>query len=43
LKLFRDDRLDESLMSAGASAAIPLPAPLRAEAGVRYDLLYGRR
>ena len=38
LKLYRDDRLDESLMSAGASTAIPLPAPLRAEAGVRYDL-----
>jgi len=38
LKLFRDDRLDESVFTLGAATAIPMPGALRAEAALRYDL-----
>ena len=38
LKLFRDDRLDESVFTLGAATAIPMPGALRAETALRYDL-----
>lgn len=38
VKLFRDDRLDESVLTVGVSTSLALPAPLRVEAGVRYDV-----
>ena len=38
VRLFRDDRLDESVFTLGAATTIPLPGRLRAEAALRYDL-----
>jgi hypothetical protein len=38
VKLFRDDRLDESVFTLGAASAIPMPGALRADAAVRYDI-----
>jgi hypothetical protein len=38
VRLFRDDRLDESVFTLGAATTIPLPGQLRAEAALRYDL-----
>ncbi len=38
VKLFRDDRLDESVFTLGAATAIPMPGRFRADAALRYDL-----
>jgi hypothetical protein len=38
VRLFRDDRLDESVFTLGATTTIPLPGRVRAEAALRYDL-----
>jgi hypothetical protein len=38
VRLFRDDRLDESVFTLGAATTIPLPGRVRAEAALRYDL-----